>query len=213
MSGLRSVQSGIRKIAPRDCPPPDRSLALILLSSRFGDSRESAFAPVDGRRTGTASSPRTLSRLFPGSRPIRIGLAGPFSDSVGAPMKRAAELAVEQINQAGGIGGRRIELVARDDYGDPDSAVGIATDLEAAGVVAVVGHVYSGTTLAAAPVYNGSRTPVLQISPSSSAPAVTDAGDYTFRTWPERPATGRRPRPFYGRPAGLQAGDDSLSQR
>jgi branched-chain amino acid transport system substrate-binding protein len=128
--------------------------------------------------------PALLLACSPGNRPIRIGLAGPFTDSVGAPMKRAAELAVQQINQAGGIGGRQIELIVRDDFGDPDSAVSVAVDLEAAGVVAVVGHVYSGTTLAAAPVYNGGRNPVVQISPSSSAPAVSSAGEYTFRTCP-----------------------------
>ena len=89
--------------------------------------------------------------------PIRIGLAGPFSDPVGAPMKRAAELAVEEINAAGGVRGRPLELVTRDDFGDPDSAVAVASALEAAKVVAVIGHVYSGTTLAAAPVYNGAE--------------------------------------------------------
>jgi branched-chain amino acid transport system substrate-binding protein len=97
-------------------------------------------------------------------------------------MRRAAELAVRQINGSGGIGGRPIELVARDDFGDPDSAVDVASELIAAGVVAVVGHVYSGTTLAAAPVYNGAG--VTQISPSSSSPMVTQAGDWTFRICP-----------------------------
>jgi branched-chain amino acid transport system substrate-binding protein len=125
-----------------------------------------------------------LLACAPGSHPIRIGLAGPFTDSVGAPMKHAAELAVRQINAAGGIGGRPIELVERNDFGNSDSAVNIAADLKAAGVVAVVGHVHSGTTLAAAPVYNGGRNAVTQISPSSSAPAVTAAGEYTFRTCP-----------------------------
>ncbi|MEO8634619.1 MAG: ABC transporter substrate-binding protein [Gemmatimonadales bacterium] len=119
-----------------------------------------------------------------GQGPILIGLAGPFTDSVGAPMRRAAELAVEQANRSGGINGRRIELVIRDDFGDPDSAVTAATALEAAGVVAVIGHVYSGTTIAAAPVYNDPRDPVVQISPSSTAPEVTGAGDYTFRVCP-----------------------------
>jgi branched-chain amino acid transport system substrate-binding protein len=47
--------------------------------------------------------------------PIRIGLAGSLSDPVGLPMKRAAELAVEQINAEGGIKGRPRELVVRDD--------------------------------------------------------------------------------------------------
>ncbi len=119
-----------------------------------------------------------------GSGPVRIGVAGPFADSVGAPMRRAVELAAEQINAGGGIGGRPLEVVFRDDGGEPDSAVAAAEALVAAGVVAVVGHVYSGTTLAAAPVYNDPAHPVVQISPSSSAPEVSRAGDWTFRTCP-----------------------------
>ena len=116
--------------------------------------------------------------------PIRIGLAGPFSDPVGAPMKLAAELAVEEINARGGLDGRPIELVARDDFANPDSAVYVATDLKSAGVAAVVGHLWSGTTLAAAPVYNGGEDAVAAISPSSSAPAVSAAGPWTFRVCP-----------------------------
>jgi branched-chain amino acid transport system substrate-binding protein len=115
--------------------------------------------------------------------PIRIGLAGPLSDDVGGPMRLAAELAVEEINAAGGVRGRRIELVARDDHGDLDSAVAVAAQLRDAGVVAVVGHVYSGTTLAAAPVYGGA-SPVAVITPSSSSPEVALAGGHVFRLCP-----------------------------
>jgi branched-chain amino acid transport system substrate-binding protein len=97
-------------------------------------------------------------------------------------MRRAAELAVAEINASGGVGGRPIELVLRDDYGEPDSAVNAAEALVDAGVVAVVGHVYSGATLAAAPVYNAAR--IVQISPSSSSPQISNAGAYTFRTCP-----------------------------
>ncbi len=121
---------------------------------------------------------------------VRIGLAGPFSDPVGAPMKLAAELAAEEMNSAGGIGGRKVELVERDDHGDPDSAVAVAVDLYASGVVAVVGDVFSGTTLAAAPVYNGGGDPVVQISPASSSPEVTEAGEFTFRVCPSDLAHG-----------------------
>ncbi len=98
-------------------------------------------------------------------------------------MRHAAQLAVRQMNSRGGITGRPIELSPKM-TSKPDSAVVVATGLEEAGVAAVVGHVYSGTTLAAAPAYNGARRPVVQISPSSSAPAVTAAGAYTFRTCP-----------------------------
>lgn len=118
------------------------------------------------------------------SGPVRIGVTGSFSDPIGTPMQLAAELAADEINAAGGIGGRRLELVIRDDYADPDSAVFIATDLYESGVSAVIGHLFSGMSLAAAPVYNGGPAPVAAISPSSSSPELTTAGDYTFRICP-----------------------------
>ena len=90
-------------------------------------------------RLATALTVLLLTACRPSAEPVRIGLAGPFSDPVGGPMRKAAELAVEEINAAGGIGGRPIELIARDDSGDPDSAVSVAADLVAEGVVAVQG--------------------------------------------------------------------------
>jgi branched-chain amino acid transport system substrate-binding protein len=122
--------------------------------------------------------------------PVLIGLAGPFTDPVGAPMKRAAELAVEEINAQGGVRGRPIQLLERNDFANPDSAVFVATDLYNAGVSAVVGHLYSGQTLAAAPVYNTGEAPVVALSPSSSAPEVSNQGRYTFRLCPSDLAHG-----------------------
>ncbi len=123
-------------------------------------------------------------------QPVLIGVTGAFTDPIGAPMRRAAELAAEEINASGGVGGRKIELVERNDFADPDSAVFVATDLYSAGVVAVVGHLFSSTTLAAAPVYNGGADPVVELSPSSSAPEVSTAGPYTFRLCPSDLAHG-----------------------
>jgi branched-chain amino acid transport system substrate-binding protein len=121
---------------------------------------------------------------------VRIGVAGSFSDPTGLPMKQAAELAAEEINASGGVAGRRLELVTRDDYADPDSAVFVAGDLYDSGVAAVVGHLFSGETLAAAPVYNGGAHPVVAVSPSSSSPELTTAGNYTFRVCPSDLAHG-----------------------
>jgi len=121
---------------------------------------------------------------------VRIGVAGSFSDPIGLPMREAAELAAEEINAQGGINGKRLELVLRDDYSDPDSAVFVAGDLYNSHVSAVVGHLFSGMTLAAAPVYNGGDDPVVAVSPSSSSPDVTGAGDYTFRICPSDLAHG-----------------------
>ena len=121
---------------------------------------------------------------------VQIGVAGSFSDPIGLPMRQAAELAAEEINAAGGIGGKRLELVLRDDYSDPDSAVFVAGDLYNSKVSAVVGHLFSGMTLAASPVYNGGDDPVVEISPSSSSPEITEAGGYTFRVCPSDLAHG-----------------------
>jgi branched-chain amino acid transport system substrate-binding protein len=150
----------------------------------------SRVTPALSRSTLVLAALVGLAACGRGGNTIKIGLAGPFTDPVGAPMKLAAEMAVDEINASGGIEGRKLELVERDDYGDPDSAVAAAVDLEAAGVVAVVGDVFSGTTLAAAPVYNSARHPVVQLSPSSSSPEVTNAGEYTFRICPSDLAHG-----------------------
>ena len=125
-----------------------------------------------------------LAACGSGSRPITIGVAGNFQDPSSAPMQHAAQLAALEINQAGGVRGRPIEILLRDDHEDADSAIMIATDLYRAGVVAVVGHGFSAPTIAAAAVYNGGQDPVVQISPSASSPEVTEAGPYTFRLCP-----------------------------
>lgn len=127
------------------------------------------------------------------AQPIRIGLAGPFSQARGESMQRGATLAVEEINRAGGVGGRRLELVVADDSADADAAVRAARRLyDTPGLVAVVGHLTSGSTLAAAPVYNGGRRPVPQISPSASNPRLSLAGPYSFRVCPSDLAHGTR---------------------
>jgi branched-chain amino acid transport system substrate-binding protein len=100
-------------------------------------------------------------------------------------MRLAAELAVREINDSGGVRGRPLELAVEDDRGDTERAVEAARRLyDDPAVVAVVGHLASGTTLAAAPIYNGGRLPLPVISPSASSPALTDAGPYTFRVCP-----------------------------
>lgn len=131
-----------------------------------------------------------LSACGGGSAPIQIGVAANFTDPLSLPIRYGAQLAAEEINAAGGINGRPIELVEREDYADTDSAVVVATDFYNSPVVAVVGHGFSGPTIAAAPIYNGGDHPLLQVAPAASAPAVSDAGPYTFRVCPSDLAHG-----------------------
>jgi branched-chain amino acid transport system substrate-binding protein len=111
-------------------------------------------------------------------------MMGTYGDPLGRPQRFGAQLAVTQINAAGGVNGRPIELVEADDKGDPDSAVTAALFLARSDVVAVIGGSFSGPTLAAAPVFNDPANAVLQITPSGSNPDITYAGDWTFRVCP-----------------------------
>lgn len=116
---------------------------------------------------------------------ILIGLAGPFAQERGTSMRRAAELAVREINGMGGIDGRLLELLVVDDNADADRAFRVAAQLHGNHrVVAVIGHLTSGTTLAAAPIYGGDDNPVVNISPSASSPQLSNAGPFTFRVCP-----------------------------
>lgn len=122
---------------------------------------------------------------------IKIGISANFQDVNMNPMRFGARLAVEEINARGGVNGRLLEIVERDDWENPDSAVVVATELyDDPAVVAVIGNGFSGLTLAAAPVYNSGPNPLVQISPTASAPAVSHAGPYTFRMCPSDLAHG-----------------------
>ena len=117
--------------------------------------------------------------------PIVIGLAGPFSQPRGLAMRQAAELAVGEVNAAGGVGGRRLSLRVVDDSGSEDVAVRVATTLrDDPDVVAVIGHLTSGTSLVAIRVYGSGSRPVAMISPSASSPDLSGINPWFFRVCP-----------------------------
>src|SRR3989442_471231 len=100
-------------------------------------------------------------------------------------MLRGRQLAVNQINAKRGIRGRKLELRIVDDSGNEDTAVRVAEQLYAdPAIVAVVGHLSSGTSLAAARVYAGGATPTAMISPSASSPDLSGISPYVFRVCP-----------------------------
>ena len=116
---------------------------------------------------------------------IKFGVAGPHSGdlaSYGIPSKKAAELVVADINAKGGIDGKQIELLVEDDVCKPEVATNTATKLVSAGVKVVLGHICSGATKAALPIYNNAG--VIVMSPSATNPALTQSGEYPnfFRT-------------------------------
>lgn len=98
----------------------------------------------------------------------------------GLDTKNGAEIAVAEINEAGGIKGKKINLVFYDTESKAESAGNAATKLATQDKVLVaMGAVASGLSLAAAPVFQANKIPM--VSPSSTNPTVTEQGDYIFR--------------------------------
>ncbi len=110
---------------------------------------------------------------------VRFGVAAPLEQFIGSHMLRGVELARDQLNAAGGIGGLTVQLVALTDSASTRRAVTVADMLHGdATVLAVVGHVNSGATLAAAPIYNRGLPTV---SPVATSPEISGAGEWIFR--------------------------------
>jgi branched-chain amino acid transport system substrate-binding protein len=108
---------------------------------------------------------------------IRIAVAGPMSGAeswFGEQFLHAADLAVADLNAKGGVLGQDIKLIVGDDFCRPDQAAALARKLVGDGVVFVVGHYCSHSSIAAAKVYEEAR--VLQISPGSVSGKLTDEG-------------------------------------
>ncbi|MEJ5365338.1 MAG: ABC transporter substrate-binding protein [Desulfosoma sp.] len=124
--------------------------------------------------------------------PIKIGfsgtLTGPFSD-LGIHGRNGARMAVEAINEAGGVVGRPLELVVMDDEGTPEGAVQADRNLAALGVAAIIGHMTSALSMAALPITQETGVPL--VSPTTSTPLLKGRKDLFFRVQPTTDATAR----------------------
>lgn len=108
---------------------------------------------------------------------ILIGVAGPMTGSqswFGEQFERGARMAAADLNGKGGLLGEEVELVVGDDFCDPDQAVAAANKLVGDGVVFVVGHWCSHSSIAASMVYEEAR--VLMLTPGSASAKLTDEG-------------------------------------
>jgi branched-chain amino acid transport system substrate-binding protein len=113
------------------------------------------------------------------SEPVYIGVAGPWKEAFGRMNKQGIDLAVAHINARGGVRGRPLRLVERDDDGTGEKAAAIAGEFVAnRNIVAVVGHVTSGAMMAAAPVYEQG---LAAIATTASSPDLSGISGWTFR--------------------------------
>jgi branched-chain amino acid transport system substrate-binding protein len=114
---------------------------------------------------------------------IKIGVFLSLSDKnadFGKTTLNGIQLAVDQINEKGGVNGKKVVLVTKDTRSSPEQAQTVAKELATQDKVAVaVGSVESGQSIKAAPVFQEAGIPM--VSPSSTNPDVTKQGDCIFR--------------------------------
>jgi branched-chain amino acid transport system substrate-binding protein len=114
---------------------------------------------------------------LPARAEILIGAAGPITGQlawIGEQLEQGTQLAVADINAAGGVFGDELRLVTADDFCDPEQAVAAARKLVNDGVRFVIGHMGSEASIPASEIY--AAADVLQISPASTNPKLTDQG-------------------------------------
>jgi branched-chain amino acid transport system substrate-binding protein len=144
-------------------------LAVSLLAAALAVAGCSKEAPKPGAQTPVASGEE-----------VKIGHVGPLTGGIahlGKDNENGARLAIEEANAGGTqIGGKTVKftLVAEDDQADPKVGTTVAQKLVDAKVVGVVGHLNSGTSIPASPIYNQAGIPV--ISGSATNPKLTEQG-------------------------------------
>jgi branched-chain amino acid transport system substrate-binding protein len=132
---------------------------------------------------GIAGCGRPAGDAASGADPIKIGefasLTGEEA-TFGVSSHEGTLMAVEEINAAGGVLGRKLQLLTEDDQCKPSEAATVVNKLIARdNVVAVLGEVASTRTMAVTRICQDSKIPL--VSPSSTNPDVTKTGDYIFR--------------------------------
>jgi len=171
-------------------------LALALVMAACSSADESGDTTVAGAEattttaaaaeatTTTAAAAETTTTAPASTEPVKIGLLTSLTETFtpwGISVKDGMRLAVEEINAEGGIDGRPIELLERDDQSDPEvGAAGLERLIED-GAVAVGGIISSGVGLATARIAEELQVPLFLVK-AGADPILTTDSRYTFRT-------------------------------
>ena len=112
-----------------------------------------------------------IGGIFPLSGPVAV---------YGNEARNGVELAVWEINAAGGIGGKQIKLISEDDEGNPEKTVNVYKKLTTKdGVKVIIGSLTSGATAAITSLAQAQK--IVLLAPAATLPSITDAGDFIFR--------------------------------
>lgn len=132
----------------------------------------------------TTKAPAQEVKAAESSNPIKLGVSLPLSGeaaSFGDAGVAGVEFAVKEVNDAGGVNGRMIEIVYEDDKCDSTGVTALTKLVQTDNVDAIIGPVCSSAAGPGVPVVQESKTPILLIA---SAPHLTQGKDYVFRVYP-----------------------------
>jgi len=139
-----------------------------------------------------------------GGDKVKIGVFMSLTGSTaqfGISSTNGIKMAADEVNTAGGINGKQVELLVQDDRSDAQEAATIVTKFVTQdGVHGIIGEVASSRTIAAAPIAQNAKVPLL--TPSSTNPEVTKKGDYIFRSCFIDPVQGAAMSQFAGKTLG-----------
>ena len=120
-----------------------------------------------------------------GPRTVEIGALVPMSgeqSSYGRVIRQGIETAAAEINEGGGIQGKKIDILFRDTHGEKERGKAVARELVDIGVPVIIGAVVSRVTLSIAPIID--ENGVILLSPASSSPTLSGISKYFFRNYP-----------------------------
>ena len=141
------------------------------------------------RLLGIAALCAALAAQAQPAAPLKIGVIGPFtgpSSDFGVLMLQGVQLATEEINTVGGYLGRHIELVIKDDQGNPDIGLKGSQELVAQGVTATLGFCNTGVAQKSLDIFQNAKLPLI-IPCATGTPLTTKypaPESYIFRTSP-----------------------------
>ena len=189
VQGMWKTNSGIGSIGNRSLisekVTPDKQKGIEAFAK--GDY-QSAIASFKSSLARNPNDPETLIYLNnaqAGNNALKIAVSVPIGNNLNVAQEilRGVATAQDEINQKGGINGKKLQVEIVNDENNPEIAKKIAQELvKDPQVLGVVGHNSSDVSLAAAPIYQ--RGGLVMISPTSSANNLSGIGQYIFRTVP-----------------------------
>ena len=154
-----------------------------LLSVLLALSLAASLTACGGGSSAPATSGESAASAGSSDEPILIGTISPNTGNLaayGTAVTTGAALAVEEINAAGGLLGRQLEIINADDQYDPTECLNAFNSLVSQGVGLIVGSVTSGCTSAITGAANEEE--VCLITPTSTADSITTEDDFVFRS-------------------------------